>query len=128
MGKEKMKVLIYIVSIVVFLIISFWIGVKYGKLQIDSGVQDKFILTEDMIILNSESKIIGTLPKGSILYDVLDPLAKETMSFKMFFQMYVEDDFPMKKKQKRKVDIFECFGLRSKKWIDKNKTQKKVLD
>jgi len=123
-AKTKMKIFIYVGIIIVVGILGLMVGLKYGTLNADSGNTQKFILNEDMIILDDSSDKIGELPKGTILYSIPDPWAEDSMLFKVYFRVYENDCSPINElapmPNLKKYQIIEFF-LKTKEWGKKRK-------
>ena len=75
-------------SVLVALILGFFGGRWWGILKADSGEQERYVLTDDMVILNSEGRPAGSMPKGTKLYFLPDsPFVDDP---RMFFKAYFD--------------------------------------
>ena len=121
---EEMKLpvllaLVLVLAAVVLLAAGFLFGRSYARSTMDSGVEPRFKLKDEMVILSSDGAPQGKLPAGTVIYLVPDPFGDRTSLFKAYFQTDIDDMGPIERIRAEPDHPYELeqYGLKSKEWL-----------
>ncbi len=110
---------LFVLAALILLIAAFFLGRFQTRLKMDSGVEPRFRIKEEMVILSSDGEPQGKLPAGTLIYLVSDPLGDRTSLFKVFFETDIDDMGPIERVLDKTNHRYELvhYSLKSRAWL-----------